>query len=129
MAKSETKKALKAWMEFTELCKLLFSGGDDCPYLINELKSGKWAKMARALAKEMEIDWKKMTTSESNAIMLAMLEDTYQQVRQDCEKNYVVKFDVIEKEKPEPAPESENENKAPADEAEKPESDENEAGE
>lgn len=127
MAKPETKKALKAWMEFTELCKLLFSGGEDCPYLINELKSGKWAKMARALAKEMEIDWKKMTTSESNAIMLAMLEDSYQQVRQDCNKNYVLRFDVIEKEKS--APTSENEPETPADEAEKSESNENEAGE
>lgn len=61
MNKQEAKKALNAWLEFTELCRLLFSGNENCPYIINDLKKGKWCKMAKEIADEMKIDWKKMT--------------------------------------------------------------------
>lgn len=97
MNKQEAKKALNAWLDFTELCRLLFSGNDNCPYLINDLKKGKWCKMAKEIAAEMKIDWKKMTTAESNAIMLAMLEDSYQSIREKDDEHYVINFSITDK--------------------------------
>ena len=97
MSKQEAKKALNSWLDFTELCRLLFSGNDNCLYLINDLKKGKWYKMAKEIAAEMKIDWKKMITAESNAIMLAMLENSYQSIRENDDEHYVVNFSITDK--------------------------------
>ena len=110
MAKKQTKDSLKALMSYLELSKLLFADGDDCPYLINELPSGtKLYKQAKALAKEMEINWKKMSVAESNSIMLEMLHDTYQSVKQVDNKRYIVQITIKESEITNKKPENDHE--------------------
>ena len=132
MAKKQTKDSLKALMSYLELSKLLSSDGKDCPYLINELPSGtKLYKQAKALAKEMEINWKKMSMAESNSIMLEMLHDTYQSVKQMDKIRYVVQINVIEKPiQEQPTSEGKNQEQNDSQSEQEPENvNDNEAGE
>ena len=65
------------YMRYIALSKMLF-GLEESVYDINELKKdNEFYKDARAIAKSLGIDWKKMTHDESNRVMLALLEDTY----------------------------------------------------
>ena len=65
------------YIRYIALSKRLF-GKDENIYDINELpKDSMFYKDARVIAKSLGINWKKMTHEESNRIMLALLEDTY----------------------------------------------------
>ena len=95
----ETKKALDAYGQYVRLSKLLFYGGEQCPMDINELKKdNEFYGLAKEICDELEIDWKKMTHEESNRIMLAMLEDTYQSMREDCpEDSFIISYSIKKK--------------------------------
>lgn len=55
--------------------------GDDAVYDVNEIpKDSEFYNLARSLAASMDIDWKGMSHEESNRIMLAMLDDTYNSI-------------------------------------------------
>lgn len=102
MAKKKTEKeqnpALKAWVEFMKLCGLLFNPNSTAMYNINELKEdSEYYQSAIDLCDEMEIDWENMTHEESNRVMLALLEDYYNAIQVDKEKDYVVKINIVEK--------------------------------
>lgn len=65
------------YVRYIALSKVLF-GQDENMYDINELrKDNEFYKDAVAIAKSLGIKWKTMTHDESNRIMLALLEDTY----------------------------------------------------
>lgn len=79
----ECEKSIKAYERFFLLSQLLFNeDSDDCPYRMNDLKEDSvFYKDARALADELEIDWKKMTDEESNRIMLNLLGDAFMAIK------------------------------------------------
>ena len=94
----ELDKAFNACVSFLKLCGKLFNPYTTALYNINELKeSDEYYKPARDLCEELEIDWDDMTHEESNRIMLALLEDYYNAMQVDKEKNYVLKIKVEEK--------------------------------
>lgn len=65
------------YMRYIALSKMLF-GQEETVYDINELKKdNEFYKDAVAIAKSLGIKWKTMTHDESNRVMLALLEDTY----------------------------------------------------
>ena len=77
---SEKSKEFVAPMDkFLRLSSLLFNDEDDeCPYRMNDLKeSNPFYSDARNMAKELEIDWDKMTSEDSNRIMLNLLGDAF----------------------------------------------------
>lgn len=76
--KAETRNVYEKYMSYIELSKYLFAPGKNQVYDMNEIpSSNKFYKPAKELAKQLDIDWKKMTHEDSNRIMLALLEDTY----------------------------------------------------
>ena len=84
----------KAWADYINLSKLLFSGTVDI-YNINALdEKNEFYAHAKELAEEMEISWEKMSHEDSNRIMLAMLEDYYNFMRPEENEGVVVKIDV-----------------------------------
>lgn len=93
------EKIKKAWADYINLSKLLFSGTVDI-YDINELdEKNEFYAHAKELAKEMEISWENMTHEESNSIMLALLEDYYNYMRPDENEGVIVKIDLELKKK------------------------------
>lgn len=103
MAKKEIEKkedaatkAMEGVTNYMQLSKLLFSGGDDCPFEINEIQdSSPFYKTARELCDEMGIDWKKMAHEDSNRIMLALLEEYYQRMRESEDEHVVLKISAV----------------------------------
>lgn len=94
---SEKSKEYVAPMgKYLRLSQLLFNeDSDDCPYLMNELKeTSMFYKDAKAMAKELEIDWEKMTSEESNRIMLNLLSDAFMACKPDKEYKLNVKYTV-----------------------------------
>lgn len=69
----------QAFGEFFELCTYLL--GDDAPQDMNEIPSdSKFYPVAKDIAKEMKVDWEKMTHAESNSLMLNILADYWAQI-------------------------------------------------
>lgn len=94
----DMRQAYDAWMKFMKLCGLLFNPNSDAIYNINELKEdSEYYQHARDLCEEMEIDWDGMTHEDSNRVMLALLDDHYNDIQIDKEKDYVFKIKIEEK--------------------------------
>ncbi len=71
-------KVKEAYLRYIDLSMFLFGMGDAAVYDVNEIpKNHRFYNLARSLAASMEIDWEGMAHEESNRIMLAMLDDTY----------------------------------------------------
>ena len=90
-----SSEAVKA---FLKLSSYLF--GDNAPYDMNEIKEdSEYYSIAKELADEMEIDWQTMSHTDSNRIMLAMLDDYFQNIRdnEDERVKVEVKSILIEK--------------------------------
>lgn len=67
----------KTYLRYIELSKYLF-GTKNSIYDINEMsESNEFWEPARNIAKDLGIDWNTMSHEDSNRIMLALLEDTY----------------------------------------------------
>lgn len=85
---SNNSPLLKTYMSYMALSKYLFAHGDDGIYNINEIpKDNEFYHPAKRIAKELEIDWKDMSHEESNRIMLALLEDTYNAMKVVADKD------------------------------------------
>lgn len=66
------------YLRYIALSKYLFASGEKAIYDINEIpKDNEFYQAAKATAKSLGVNWKKMTHEESNRVMLALLEDTY----------------------------------------------------
>lgn len=72
----DLRKALSAYLEYLELSRLLF-GSDDIYDITDLPETSKFYKPAMDIAVQLGVGWKDMTHSESNRIMLALLEDYY----------------------------------------------------
>ena len=100
--KKESEKKMspevEAWIEFYKLCRLLFNPYSTAMYNINELKEdSEFYKPAQDLCDEMDIDWETMSHEDSNRVMLALLDDYYNAIQVDKEKDYVFKIKIVEK--------------------------------
>lgn len=80
----------ETYMRYLELSKYLF-GSKNPIYDINEMpETCKFLEPAKEIAKSINVDWKTMTHEESNRIMLALLEDTYQMMAKVGDKTKLV---------------------------------------
>lgn len=78
---------LNTYQKYMRLSKYLFGLGDKAIYNINEMpKSHEFFIQASDLASSLSISWENMTHEESNRIMLALLEDVYNEMSQVGEK-------------------------------------------
>ncbi len=102
MANKQTKEqvqdtSLQRVLDYFSLSKRLFGMGDNSPYDINELKEDEpYYKVAKSIADELEIDWKKMTHEESNRIMLALLDEYYNRIMVDKDYRFTMSVTVKE---------------------------------
>lgn len=92
----ECESCVKSFDKFLRLSLLLFNTDDDsCPYRMNELKETScFYPEARAMAKELEINWDGMTDEESNRIMLNLLGDVFMACKPSGDKGLHVKYKV-----------------------------------
>lgn len=78
----ETKRVYDACMAYWELSRVLFSGKKDSITFIKDLPSSSpFYKDALDVAKDMGIEWEKMTIDQSDAITLALLETLFMRIR------------------------------------------------
>ena len=83
----------ESYLRYIAISKYLFSGEDPI-YDINEMpKDNEFYPQATRIAKQLKISWKSMTHEESNRIMLALLEDCYNEMAKVMEtKDLAVKI-------------------------------------
>lgn len=82
---------LQTYLNYIGLSKYLFGQGDKGIYNINEIpKDNEFYKHAREIAKSLDISWKGMTHEESNRIMLALLEDSYNAMSEVADKDNLI---------------------------------------
>ena len=80
----QTRRRL--WRHFfviMNLSSLLFDQKQSEIYNVTDIpKTNKFYKPAKDIAKQLQINWKTMTHEESNRIMLALLEDSFNLIRE-----------------------------------------------
>lgn len=75
------EKVRESYFRYINLSRYLFGSGDAAVYDVNEIpKDNEFYNLARSLAASMDIDWNNMSHEDSNRIMLAMLDDTYNSI-------------------------------------------------
>lgn len=78
----DKKKTLEAFFRYYELSRLLFGQKQNEIYDVTDIpKTNKFYELAKEIAKQLEIDWENMTHEESNRVMLALLEDSFNLIR------------------------------------------------
>ena len=78
IAPPDKKKTLEAFFRYYELSRLLFGQKQNEIYDVTDIpKTNKFYE----IAKQLEIDWENMTHEESNRVMLALLEDSFNLIR------------------------------------------------
>ncbi len=83
IAPPDKKKTLEAFFCYYELSSLLFDQKQSEIYNVTDIpKANKFYKPAKDIAKQLQINWKTMTHEESNRIMLALLEDSFNLIRE-----------------------------------------------
>ena len=76
-----------AYFSYLELSSYLFGKGENGIYDINEMpETNQFYTRAKEVAAQLEINWAEMTHEESNRIMLALLEDVYQEMARTLSK-------------------------------------------
>ena len=76
IAPPDKKKTLEAFFRYYELSRLLFGQKQNEIYDVTDIpKTNKFYELAKEIAKQLEIDW------ESNRVMLALLEDSFNLIR------------------------------------------------
>ena len=76
IAPPDKKKTLEAFFRYYELSRLLFGQKQNEIYDVTDIpKTNKFYELAK------EIDWESMTHEESNRVMLALLEDSFNLIR------------------------------------------------
>ena len=79
----DKKKTLEAFFRYYELSSLLFDQKQSEIYNVTDIpKANKFYKPAKDIAKQLQINWKTMTHEESIRIMLALLEDSFNLIRE-----------------------------------------------
>ena len=95
IAPPDKKKTLEAFFRYYELSRLLFGQKQNEIYDVTDIpKTNKFYELAKEIAKQLEIDWENMTHEESNRVMLALLEDSFNLIR-DIDDLYAQKISDI----------------------------------
>lgn len=77
----ERQKTLDAFFEFFDLSRILFNRRLKEIYNVSDIpKRSRFYKMAQGMAKELSIDWSTMSHEDSNRVMLAMLESSFNKI-------------------------------------------------
>lgn len=92
----DKKKTLEQFFRYFELSGLLFDRNKDEIYNVSDISSdSKFYKQAQQMAKQLNIKWKGMSHEDSNRVMLAMLEDAFNMIRDiENSKNMVIKTTI-----------------------------------
>lgn len=93
---NEKKKTMEQFFQYLELSSLLFDSNKDEIYNVTDIPvKNKFYKIAKHTAKELGIDWKGMSHENSNRIMLSMLEESFNLIR-DIENspNIIIKTHI-----------------------------------
>ena len=77
------KNTLEQFFQYFELSGLLFDHGrKEDIYNVSDIPANnKFYKIAQQTAKELGIKWSQMSHEDSNRVMLAMLEDAFNMIR------------------------------------------------
>lgn len=86
-----TKSILDTFHKYIRLSKYLFGQSEEYIYNINEMPDeNEFSTSAKKIAKSFGIDWKDMTHEESNRIMLALLDNVYNEMAVSCDKDHII---------------------------------------
>lgn len=78
----DKKKTVEAFFRYYELSSLLFDNSRSEIYNVTDIPAdNKFCKMAKQTAKQLKIPWSSMSHEDSNRIMLAMLEEAFNLIR------------------------------------------------
>lgn len=93
---TDGKRTVEQFFQFFELSGLLFDHGRKEIYNVADIPANnKYQKAARKKARELKIGWDEMSHEDSNRVMLAMLEDSYNLIKEiEQSKNVVLKAAV-----------------------------------
>lgn len=93
----DKQKTLEQFFRYFELSGLLFDRGrKEDIYNVSDIPAdNKFHKIAKQTAKELGIKWSQMSHEDSNRVMLAMLEDAFNMIR-DIENsiNIIIKTTI-----------------------------------
>lgn len=90
----DKKKTVEAFFRYYELSSLLFDNSRSEIYNVTDIPANnKFSKLAKKTAKELMVTWNTMTHEDSNRIMLAMLEELFNLIR-DIEKSSQVTLNL-----------------------------------
>jgi len=92
----DKQKTLEQFFRYFELSGLLFDRNREEIYDVSDIPvDNKFYKLAQQMAKRLNIKWKGMSHEDSNRIMLAMLEDAFNMIRDiENSKNMVIKTTI-----------------------------------
>lgn len=91
---SNKTETLDKFFQYFELSGLLFDRSRDEIYNVTDIPSeNKFFKMAKNTAKELQIKWNGMSHEDSNRVMLAMLEEAFNLIR-DIEQSKNITLNV-----------------------------------
>lgn len=90
------KQTLEQFFRYFELSSLLFDHNRDEIYNVTDIPAdSKFYSLAKDTAKQLQIDWSNMTHEESNRIMLAMLEESFNLIRDiENSKGIIIKTTI-----------------------------------
>lgn len=77
------RQTLEAFFRYYELSSLLFDRQRDEIYDVTDIpETDKFYEVAKEKAIQLQIDWANMSHEDSNRIMLALLEDSFNLIRE-----------------------------------------------
>lgn len=96
---SKSRQTLDAFFRYYKLSSLLFDTRKEEIYNVNDIpESNEFYEMAKDMAKQLNIDWTGMTHEDSNRIMLALLEDAFNMIREiEDSKSIILETKIIVK--------------------------------
>lgn len=91
------EKTIEAFFQYFKLSSLLFDRKKDEIYDVTDIpKTNMFYQIAMDMAKQLGIEWDNMTHEDSNRIMLSMLEDSFNLIRDiEDSKSVILKTQVI----------------------------------
>lgn len=93
----DKQKTLEAFFRYYKLSSLLFDRRRDEIYNVTDIpEDDEFYKPAMEIAKQLDIDWKNMSHEDSNRIMLSLLEDAFNLIREiEKSKSIVLQTKII----------------------------------
>lgn len=93
----DKQKTLEAFFRYYKLSSLLFDRRRDEIYNVTDIpENNEFYKPAMEIAKQLDIDWKNMSHEDSNRIMLSLLEDAFNLIREiEKSKSIVLQTKII----------------------------------